>query len=273
MLYLIATPIGNLADMTFRAVEVLKTCDYVLCEDTRHSLPLLRHYGIHKPLRSYHKFNEKSQLASIIQDLQSGKCIGLISDAGTPGISDPGSILIEQCIQQNLPFTAIPGPCSVIQALCCSGLSAERFQFVGFLPRKTSELKHELQSLLSYNGTSICFESPHRLLDTLQLIQELSPDHHLVVGRELTKKFEEIARGNATHLINYWQTAPLKGEIVLLFSPPSNPIPDWSDWTPQEHVQMIQKMYGIDQQEAIKIVAQLRQVPKRQIYNLFHQKE
>lgn len=270
MLYLIATPIGNLSDITFRAIETLKLCDYILCEDTRHSLSLLKHYDIHKPLKSYHKFNEASQLDPIIEDLREGKQIGLISDAGTPGISDPGEMLVKRCIEENIPLTAIPGPCAAIQALSCSGFSTERFQFWGFLARKENELKSELHSILSYAGTTICYESPHRLIETLELINQVDPQRILAVARELTKKFEEIRRGTAQDLIAHWQSAPLKGEIVLLISPSDKQNTDWSQWTPQEHVQWMQNTYGLSRQEAIKSVAALRDVSKRDIYNLFH---
>jgi len=270
MLYLIATPIGNLGDITFRAIETLKSCDYILCEDTRHSLSLLRHYAIHKPLMSYHKFNEETQIPQIIRDLKDGKQIGLISDAGTPGISDPGSRLVQKCIDENLQFFALPGACAAIQAVTCSGLSTERFQFWGFLPRQNSELKQDLQNILLYSGTTICYESPHRLLNTLQLVSELAPDHPLAVARELTKKFEEIKRGTAQELLAYWKDMPLKGEIVLLFSAKKEMDIDWSQWSPQEHVEIMQKNYNLSLQEAIKIVAKLRHVPKREIYNTVH---
>lgn len=142
LLYLVATPIGNLGDITVRALETLKSCDYILCEDTRHSLILLQHYQIHKPLKSYHQFNESSQQAAILRDLENGMQICLISDAGTPSISDPGSLLVEACVAHNLPFTLLPGPCAAIQALACSGLPTEVFQFCGFLPRKEMALKN-----------------------------------------------------------------------------------------------------------------------------------
>lgn len=270
MLYIIATPIGNLADITFRAIDTLKICDYILCEDTRHSLVLLRHYDIHKPLKSYHKFNETEQLSSIIDDLHQSKQIGLISDAGTPGISDPGYLLIKSCVENEIPVTSIPGPCAAIQALSCSGLPTDRFQFWGFLARKETELKRQMQSILDYPGTTICYESPNRLLETLLIIQTMAPHRQLVIARELTKKFEEIKRGLAKELINHWQKAILKGEIVLLISPQDQPL-DWSLFTPQEHVQWVQENYGLSKQEAIKTVAGLRRVPKRQVYNLFHQ--
>jgi 16S rRNA (cytidine1402-2'-O)-methyltransferase len=272
MLYLVATPIGNLADITLRALDTLKSCDYILCEDTRHSLILLNHYNICKPLKSYHKFNEASRAESILQDLQSGKNICLISDAGTPGISDPGSELVKICIEHHIPVSAIPGPCAAIQALICSGLPTERFQFWGFLARKENELKHELQTILAYSGTTLCYESPHRLLNVLDLVQTMQPERLLVVARELTKKFEQILRGTAKDLIEYWQKIPLKGEIVLLFSPATEQHQDWAAWTPEEHVLWIQQTYSLSRKEAIKLVADLRGVPKREIYQqLIHQ--
>lgn len=267
MLYLVASPIGNLADITYRAIETLNQADYILCEDTRHSLILLQHYGIRKPLKSYHQFNEASQAEPILDDLRAGKQIALLSDAGTPGISDPGAALVKLCIEHDLPVTGIPGPCAAILALTCSGLPTDHFQFLGFLPRKAGELKEILQQILSYPGTTICYESPKRLQDVLELIQTIEPSRLLVVARELTKKFEEIQRGSAAELLAYWQTHPLKGEIVLLFSPASPQQADWHHLSPEEHVQQIQDTYGVSRQEAIKVAATLRQVPKRAIYN------
>jgi 16S rRNA (cytidine1402-2'-O)-methyltransferase len=270
MLYLIATPIGNLADISLRALDQLRSCEYILCEDTRHSLILLQHYQICKPLKSYHKFNETAQLEKIVGDLQAGKEICLMSDAGTPGISDPGTILVQNCIEQEIPFTLIPGPCAAIHAICCSGLSTKRFQFWGFLPRKSGELKQDLQLILSYSGTTICYESPHRLINVLELIHLIEPTRIVVVGRELTKKFEEFVRGPAAILLEYWKNHPLKGEIVLLISPPSPNTPDWSHLSPTEHVQWIEDTYKISQKEAIKLAAHQRDVSKREIYSEIH---
>jgi 16S rRNA (cytidine1402-2'-O)-methyltransferase len=267
MLYLIATPIGNLSDITLRALETLKACDYILCEDTRHSLNLLRHFEIKKSLKSYHKFNEVSQLDLVLEDLRQGKNICLISDAGTPCISDPGSLIVKKCIEHKLPFTAIPGPCAAIQALSCSGLPTERFQFWGFLARKKGELKQELQKIYDYPGSTICYESPHRLLDVLALMHQMQPGRYLVVGRELTKKYEEIVRGTALDLIEYWKEFTLKGEIVLIISPGTEKTqPNWDSWSPEDHVKWIQKSYDVTKKEAIKLAAELRGVPKRQIY-------
>lgn len=271
MLYLVATPIGNLSDITLRALEALKECDYILCEDTRHSLTLLNHYEIRKPLKSYHQFNESSQVERILTDLQDGKKICLISDAGTPGISDPGEILVKACIAAQIPLTALPGPCAAINAISCSGLPTERFQFMGFLPRKEGELRKILYEILSYHGTSICYESPHRLLDVLKLLNEIDPLRQLVVGRELTKRFEEFRRGTASELLLHWEKEALKGELVLLFSPaPADRSQNWETLTPKEHVHWIETTYGLSTQEAIKIVADMRGVPKREIYKTIH---
>lgn len=266
MLYLIATPIGNLSDITFRAIETLKACDYILCEDTRHSLILLNHYEIRKPLKSYHKFSESSQAQEIIEDLLNGKNIALISDAGTPGISDPGESLVKLCIENNVPMTAIPGPCAAIQAISCSGLSTEHFQFIGFLEKKEKALQEEMRSIMIYQGTTICYESPHRLLATLEVIHQIDPNRLLVVARELTKKFEEIQRGTAKELLEYWESHPLKGEIVLMIAGAPSSNLDWQTLSPEEHVELLQNTYSLPKKEAIKMVAELRGVPKREIY-------
>lgn len=269
VLYLVATPIGNLSDITYRAIETLKTCDYVLCEDTRHSLTLLRHYEIQKPLKSFHKFNEASREDDIVQDLKQGQRIALISDAGTPGISDPGTKLVQRCVQEDILVTAIPGPCAAVTALSCSGLDTDRFQFYGFLPRKSGELRRTFQEILQYLGTTICYESANRLIETLQNLQELAPNRKVVIARELTKKFEEIRRGTSLELIAYFTASDtLKGEIVLLIAGESEKlVGDWEKLTPEEHVTLLQETYNLSRNEAIKMAAETRGMRKRDIYN------
>jgi len=269
MLYVVATPIGNLSDITFRAIETLKNCDYILCEDTRHSGILLHHYEIRKPLKSFHKFSETSKQSEIIQDLKQGLTICLISDAGTPGISDPGEKLIQECLNHEIKVVAIPGACAAITALCSSGLNTSRFQFLGFLPRKAGELKRILQEVLTFPGTTVCYESPNRLIDVLQILKEIAPERLLAVARELTKKFEEIKRGTASELIAYWENAPLKGEVVLMISEsPEIHSHNWQELTPQQHVEFIQQTYGMTRQEAVVSAAKIRGVSKRDIYNV-----
>lgn len=270
MLFLVATPIGNLQDITFRAIETLKNCDYILCEDTRHSLTLLKHYGIAKPLKSFHKFSEFAKEDHVIEDLRQGKQVALISDAGTPGISDPGALLAKRCIQENIPVTSIPGPCAAITALTVSGLATDLFQFFGFLPKKAKELKSTLSTILAYSGTTICYESPFRLLEVLKTLSELAENRLIVVCRELTKKFEEIKRGTAKELLDYFETHPLKGEIVLLISGEHKQEINWESLTPEEHVAYLEKTYQLTRNEAIKMAANMRGTPKRTLYNLFH---
>src|SRR3990167_5491416 len=181
MLYIVATPIGNLDDFSKRAVDTLSSCDAILCEDTRRSSILLNRYGIQKPLISYHKFKEKASLEKILTDLQSGQNLALISDAGTPCINDPGQILVQACIEKGIEVTAIPGACSVIQALVLSGFDTSSFQFIGFLPKSGQSA---LKRALHYPGTTVCFESPERLISTLEEILALDPDRELAVARE-----------------------------------------------------------------------------------------
>jgi 16S rRNA (cytidine1402-2'-O)-methyltransferase len=218
MLYLIATPIGNLKDVTLRALETLASCDYLLCEDTRHSRVLLNHYNIKVPLKSFHLFNESSKEQSVIDDLKIGKAIGLLSDAGSPGISDPGERLVRRCRLEGLEVTPIPGPCAAIAALSTSGLSSIRFQFFGFLPRKKGKLKRALEGMLAYEGTSICYESPFRLLSTLKMLTTLDPARTCAVAREMTKKFETHIQGSSQKLFTHFSASKPKGEVVIMIA-------------------------------------------------------
>lgn len=268
MLILIATPIGNLADITYRAVQTLALCDYILCEDTRYSRRLLDHYQIQKPCFSFHKFNEAKKESLLIRDLKAGKTIGLISDAGTPGISDPGEQLVKRCVEENIRVTTLPGPCAAIAALTCSGLSTQKFQFCGFLPRTEMALKNQLLEILQYSGTTICYESPQRLQKVLHALSELAPSRKLSVARELTKLHEEILQGTASELSKHFQESP-KGEIVLLISgeDSTNKLA-WEHLPPEEHVKELESTYNLSQRDAIKMAAQLRGESKRNIYNL-----
>lgn len=268
MLYLVATPIGNLTDFSSRAIDTLKICDYILCEDTRHTKGLVMHYGIDKPLRSFHKFNEKLKEDTVIHDLLEGRVVGLVSDAGTPGISDPGAKLVQRCLEEGVAVTAIPGACAAIVALSCSGFDTTRFQFYGFLPKKAGELRRTLQDILLYPGTTICYESPHRILKVLEGLHELAPERKICVARELTKKFEEIARGTAEELLRHWKGREVKGEIVLLIAGLQKAVDQgWEELLPEEHVAFLEKTYGLTRHDAIKMAAEIRGVPKREIYN------
>jgi len=218
MLYVVATPIGNLGDITLRAVEILKDVDLVAAEDTRHSGILLKHYQIHKPLVSYHEHNEAMRTAQLVERLGAGEKIALITDAGTPGLSDPGARLIRECIKRELPLTIIPGPSSIATALVGSGFSAEKFFFGGFLPVKSGQRERELRAAAAREDTSIYFESPYRLTKTLKAGVDIMQGRQLGVARELTKKFEEFRRGTAAELLAHYEAYPPKGEIVFIIS-------------------------------------------------------
>jgi 16S rRNA (cytidine1402-2'-O)-methyltransferase len=218
MLYVVATPIGNLDDITLRALEVLKSVDVIAAEDTRHSGNLLRHFEIRKPLVSYHEHNEAMRSEELARRLEAGENVALITDAGMPGLSDPGARLIRKCIERGLPYTVIPGVSAILMGLVGSGLAADAFFFRGFLPVKSGQRERELRAAAEREETSIFFESPYRILKTLAACAELMPDRQLCVARELTKKFEEFRRGTAAELLAHYEVHPAKGEITLVIS-------------------------------------------------------
>ncbi|HZR77677.1 MAG TPA: 16S rRNA (cytidine(1402)-2'-O)-methyltransferase [Chthoniobacterales bacterium] len=218
MLYVVATPIGNLSDVTLRALDVLKNVDLIAAEDTRHSGILLKHYQIQKPLISFHEHNEAMRTAQLVERLAAGENVAVITDAGTPGISDPGARLIRQCIKRDLNFTIIPGPSAILAALIGSGFSTQKFYFGGFLPIKSGQRERELGLAASREETSVYFESPYRLTKTLKAAENVLQDRQICVARELTKKFEEFRRGRADELLRHYEKHPPKGEIVLLIS-------------------------------------------------------
>ena len=212
-LYIVATPIGNLDDVTIRALEILKKVDYIAAEDTRHTLKLLNHFDISKPLISYYKENEKTKSELIIEKLLDGKNIALVSDAGTPGISDPGEEVIKKAIEKNIKIVPIPGACAAINAIICSGFSTKEFEFIGFLSAKRSEKIKKLEELKYDTRTLIIYEAPHKLENTLNCILEVLGDRKICIARELTKIHEEFIRGKVSELIN---SIEYRGECVIL---------------------------------------------------------
>jgi 16S rRNA (cytidine1402-2'-O)-methyltransferase len=216
-LYVVATPIGNLKDISFRAVEVLKSVDFIACEDTRHSKILLDHYSIQKPLYSFFDASEKRKTPLVLNRIAQGESAALISDAGTPGIADPGYRLINEAIAGGIKVEFIPGASALIAALVLSGLPADRFIFEGFFPVKTGQKKTRLEALKNEDRTVIFYESPHRILKTLETMQEVLGDVRIVVARELTKKFEEIVRGPVSEAIRHFSGKKILGEFVVLF--------------------------------------------------------
>ena len=227
-LYLVATPIGNLADITLRALDILKSVNAIACEDTRHSGRLLSHHGIRSRLISLNEHNEARRIPELITHIQQGGSIALISDAGMPTVSDPGQRLVQSVIAAGLRVEGIPGPSAVLTALAASGLPTTPFYFGGFLPHKKGQREKELLAALQRDCTSVYFESPYRIVDTLEMIANHSPEHRVVVARELTKKFEEFQRGPARNVLLHYQTKSPKGEITLVIAPCE--LPKWVTW-------------------------------------------
>ncbi|MEO0083466.1 MAG: 16S rRNA (cytidine(1402)-2'-O)-methyltransferase [candidate division WOR-3 bacterium] len=215
-LYIVSTPIGNLSDITLRALTILKAVDLIACEDTRHTTILLNHYQIKNKLTSYFEYNKKEKTDQIIKFIQTGKSVALVSDAGTPGISDPGYYLIRTAIENNIPVVPIPGPSALIAALIVSGLPSDRFAFEGFLPKRKGKKHKKLQNLKDEERTMIFYDSPYRVKDSLKSMLEIFGDRKIVLVRELTKKFETIIRDKISEVISQLENKKLKGEIVLI---------------------------------------------------------
>ncbi len=215
-LYIVPTPIGNLDDITLRAIAVLREADFILAEDTRTTSFLLRHLGIEKKLRSHHKFNEHATVQSVAETIAAGRCVALVSDAGTPGISDPGFLLVRTCIEQGIEVETLPGATAAIPALVQSGFPCDRFCFEGFLPQKKGRNKH-LQALADEERTMIFYESPYRVVKCLEQLAELfGPERRVSVSRELTKKFEQTVRGTLAEVFDHFRAAEPKGEFVIV---------------------------------------------------------
>jgi 16S rRNA (cytidine1402-2'-O)-methyltransferase len=215
-LFIVATPIGNLEDITLRALRVLKEVDFIAAEDTRHTAILLKHYEIHKPLISYHQFNEAKRASTFLEQLSQGKNIALVSDAGFPGISDPGERLIATCLNHQIEVEVIPGASAVLHALAASGFAMCPFSFRGFLPVKGAQRMRVIASLKEVTETTVFFESPYRIAKTLEAIAEQFPERRVCVARELTKKFEEVLRGTAQELAQDHKGRKWRGEISLV---------------------------------------------------------
>lgn len=227
-LYLVGTPIGNLADITLRGLHILKSVSAIACEDTRHSGRLLSHHGIRSRLISLNEHNEARRIPEIVSQLQQGNSVALISDAGMPTVSDPGQRLVQSVVAAGLRVEGIPGPSAVLTALAASGLPTTPFYFGGFLPHKKGQRNTELTAAVGRDCTSVYFESPYRIVDTLAMIAEQAPEHRVVVARELTKKFEEFQRGPARNVLSHYQSKTPKGEITLVIAP--RELPKWVTW-------------------------------------------
>jgi len=270
-LYLVATPIGNLEDITLRAIRVLKEVDLIACEDTRQTQKLLNHYGISKRAISYHEHNEASRAAELVEKLTAGVRIAMVSDAGTPGVSDPGFRLVALAIERGVPVIPIPGAAAFVSALVGSGLPLESFSFRGFLGPKSGSRRRELEKVRQSPQTEIFYEAPHRILDTLKdLVAVLGPERPVVVARELTKVHEEFLRGTAGEVLaTLSKRGEVKGEIVLLIGPGSGEESQPARVSVSDRVQQLMREEKVDEKSALKRVAKERAISKSEAYREF----
>ena len=270
ILYLVATPIGNLDDITLRAINILKEVDFIAAEDTRHSLKLLNHLEISKPLISYHRHNEGIKSELLIDKLKDNKNIALITDAGTPAISDPGEEIVKQCIENNINIIPIPGACAFVNALICSGLDTTEFTFLGFLPLNKKNRKEQLEKIKNCTSTSILYEAPHKLLSTLKDLSQILEDRKIVLARELTKIHEEFVCGTTNELLEKIDNP--KGEFVILIEKSNvieiNNLDFLNVLSLEEHYDFYKKQ-GLAKNEIIKKIAKDRNVNKNEIYKNF----
>ena len=270
-LYLCATPIGNLEDMTFRAVRILREVDVVAAEDTRHTRKLLTHFDIHTPLVSYHEHNKLGRGPELIERLLAGESIACVSDAGMPGISDPGSHLAMLAIEAGITVTPVPGANAGLSALIASGLDTTEFHFIGFLSKQKKNRLETLARIKPIQGTLIFYESPHRLKDTLGELLDVLGDRSIVAARELTKKFEEFRRGTITELIAYYKEEAPRGEFTLIVNgageEEARVEEETIDMTVEEELILLIEN-GTEKKEAIRQVARRRNMPKREVYQI-----
>lgn len=277
-LYLCATPIGNLGDMTPRVVETLQMVDVIAAEDTRNSIKLLNHFDIHTPMTSYHEYNKVEKAHQLIGQMLNGQNIALITDAGTPAISDPGEVLVRMCHEQGITVTSLPGAAACITALTLSGLSTRRFCFEGFLPTEKKEKKLVLQELATESRTMILYEAPHHLVRTLEELYEALGDRSVTLCRELTKKFETVMPTTFEKALEYYKTEEPRGEYVLVIEGKSfeekrkEEIASWEDMSIEEHMAHYEEQ-GMDNKSAMKQVAKDRGVGRREIYQYLHGNE
>ena len=270
-LYLCATPIGNLEDMTFRAVRVLKEADLIAAEDTRNSIRLLNHFDIHTPMTSYHEYNRIEKGRHLVSLLLEGKNIALITDAGTPGISDPGEDLVRMCRDAGIPVTSVPGACACVNALIISGRPTRRFCFEAFLPADKKDRRRVLQEIQEETRTTAIYEAPHRLRKTLQELLEVLGDRRLSICRELTKKFETVMETTLEDAVRFYGEQEPRGEYVLVLEGRSHASIDeeersrFENMSVQEHVEMYEEQ-GLNRKDAMKQAAKDRGVSKRDIY-------
>ena len=274
VLYLVATPIGNLEDMTFRAVKVLRDADLIAAEDTRNSRKLLTHFDIKTPMTSYHEFNRFDKAEVLIDKLSSGQSVAVITDAGTPGISDPGEVLVQMCVERGIEVVPIPGAVAAVNALIASGQKTRRFAFEAFLPQEKKELRNVLDQLRTEQRTIVLYEAPHRLRKTLELLEaELGSLRSITVCKELTKKHEKFLKMSLGEAVEFYKDTEPRGEYVLVIEgKPEEELnaekkAQWEDMSLEEHLQKYIDE-GMSKKDAIKTVAKERGIPKQEVYKV-----
>lgn len=268
-LYIVGTPIGNLEDMTLRGLRILKEVDCIAAEDTRHTVKLLNHFEIKKHLIAYHQHNEQSGSDKLIELLEEGQQIALVSDAGMPVISDPGSVIIGRCAERGIPVEVVPGPNAGLCALVLSAIDAGRFTFMGFLGKQNKDIKAGIEKIAASEETVILYETPHRLVKTLTAMAEIMPERRMSISREITKKYEETRRGTIAEHLSHYQENPPKGEFVLVIEGGEGVQTideDLNAGSLEEHMEHYLTQ-GMNEKEAMKQVAKDRGVSKREIYN------
>lgn len=272
MLYLCATPIGNLQDITPRCVEILKSVDLIAAEDTRNSIKILNHFDIHTPMTAYHEYNRFDKADELVREILGGKSVACITDAGTPGISDPGEILVKKCADAGITVTSVPGACACVNALVISGLSTRRFRFEAFLPEEKKERAEILSELRDETVTLVLYEAPHHLITTLQDLLKTLGDRRIALCKELTKLHESVYRTTLSEAIAHYEEEPPKGEFVLVIEGRSREElkaeakEAWESMSVADHME-IYLSKGVERKEAMKLVAKDRGVSKRDIYN------
>lgn len=271
-LYIVSTPIGNLEDITLRALRILRDeVAAIACEDTRQTQKLLEHFQIRKPLVSYHEHNENARATELVERLERGESVALVSDAGTPLISDPGYRLVSAAIEKGIPVVPLPGASAPLATLAASGLPTDEFRFIGFLPAKSGARRKVLEQLAGEHATVVAYESPHRILESLSDMAELFGNRRIVLGRELTKLHEEFLRGSAQEILDQLQGRPsIKGEITLAIARSEQKA---SMEDPLEEIRRLQREEGLDRMAAVKAVAKQLGVPKREVYRLVSAEE
>jgi 16S rRNA (cytidine1402-2'-O)-methyltransferase len=266
-LYVVGTPIGNLEDITLRALSTLKASDLIACEDTRRTQKLLNHYEIRTRTISYHEHNEMTRAPELVLKMERGSVISLVSDAGTPGLSDPGFRLVHLAIRHRIPVVPVPGPTAMVAALTAAGLPMNEFIFIGFLPARKSARRKSLAALAGFEKTIVCYEAPHRIVESLRDVHEVLGERDAVIAREVTKVHEEFLRGSVSEIRGILKKEPVKGELTVILGPGASPAPaEGNGSSVRAEVERLKAGEGLDERSALKVIARGRGISRSEAY-------